>query len=286
MKKKLGEVTLTTCYKDRICRVFIRLHICVFCILCFAPSFAQPSLDPLKWTAQDELTASQAKQRFEMVFSSNPEMTFAESPLSGWFVSEDRSGGLSLFNADITLIGMGDSWKIRRGRQLGNLPLAEARMLRQSMTKLVRPDALVPSWQNESNSKSGAMNVIFTAPNCPACQALDSNLTNAGTSIVGRIGFVPGLLGGSQANFYTSVICSADPQQTFKTAFAQKGRIRLEVPTGCSKRTWGTILENIFFPSEFGKLTFSYPSIFNAQGQKIVNVTWTSSAEANRALSR
>lgn len=267
----------------------IRMLLSVACLAGLTPSFAQPSLDPSKWTARDELTVAQAKQRFEMVFGSSSGTTFAESPLIGWFVGEDRSGGLSLFNADITVIGMGDQWKTRKGRQLGNLPLADMSLLRQSMTKLVRPEALVPSWQNDSNSKSGAVNVVFTAPNCPACQVLDANLTNHGASISGRIGFVPGWLGHSRDDFYTSVICSSDPQQTLKAAFAQKGRIRLEIPAGCAKRTWGTILENVFFPLQSGKLLLSYPSIFDAQGEKLTKVMWTgrfSSAEASLALSR
>ncbi len=278
-----------TCFKSRIYRAMVRLVLCVACLVGFTPSFAQPSLDPSKWTAEDELTVAQAKQRFEMVFGNSLGMTFTESPLTGWFVGEGRSGGLSLFNADVTVIGMGDQWRTRKGRQLGNLPLTEVSLLRQSMTKLVRPDALVPSWQNESNSKSGAVNVVFTAPNCPACQALDANLTSHGASISGRIGFVPGWLGDPRDNFYTSVICSSNPQQTLKTAFAQKGRIRLEIPAGCSKRTWGTILANVFFPSQSGKLLLSYPSIFDTQGEKLTKVMWTgrfSAAEANLALSR
>lgn len=242
--------------------------------------------DPATWSVTDEISLEQATKRFRKFFPPGPGRRIVEAPFHGWFLVEMNGEPGSLFNADVSLIGIGPAWHRRTNGKLVALNENEKSTVLATLRNSIRPEAIVPAWQNDSSAKTGATNFLFTAPNCPACLQLESMLKTSGSSLEPRVAMIPSLLGGGPAsyNFFAAIMCSEDPAAMLKKAFLDRGRGAYAIPPNCTRGAWGETLWVTFFPSttENGKV----PSFFSKDGNRVVIADGLTIKKLNTSLAR
>jgi hypothetical protein len=252
--------------------------------------------DPLQWSATDKLTVEQAQTRFRKFFPMQGSDKFLDAPFEGWYFVV-RNGDLAMiFNADITTMGLYNSWHFRRNNKLVPLDEMQMKAVFAELRQQVRPDAVIPAWQNNSQRNGASFNIVFTAPNCPACLQLDSQLNRLGAAVTSNIVFVPQILSSDrnfQKSFSASILCAPNPQAAFGAAFAERGRGSYVSPQGCTKEFWPALMAMAFYPGNSSLVNFqsgvSVPAVFSAAGKRITNAQWGSglltAKEVNSALS-
>ena len=247
--------------------------------------------DPSKWRSDDVLTVEQAKARYATFFSlkATPNAVFIDSPFEGWFVMMIDNMPANVFNADISTTGLYHTWNRREGEKLVPLTDSEVQEHMQQLRKRVKAEAVIPAWQNNSValSKDTPVSVIFTAPNCPSCLKADANLNRLNSAVKTNIVFVPEILSRDEAfqqGFTESMMCSANPQGAFKTAFVNRGRGQFSVAGDCKKGWWPNLIAMAFYPSLSKEKDFqkdvSFPGIFRSDGKRVSSATVTEAKTA------